>query len=83
MSMALEAAALAVEPLVDYAQGRCDWSQAQQTMAAAAQRKFGRRLGWALACQHLLLAPWFRRPLEILSQQQLLPFHTLFTLTRR
>lgn len=83
MSMALEAAALAVEPLVDYAQGRCDWSQAQQTIATAAHRKWGRRLGWALACQHLLLAPWFRRPLEILAQQQLLPFHTLFTLTRR
>jgi flavin-dependent dehydrogenase len=83
MSMALEGAALAIEPLVAYASGRIDWPQAQQALQSSSQRKFDHRLRWAMVSQRLLLAPWFRKPLEILAQQQLLPFHTLFTLTRR
>ncbi len=82
MSMALEGAAVAVEPLISYAAGQNSWHEAQLMMTNAAKRSFDRRLNWAMLSQHLLLAPWFRQPLEILAQQQLIPFHTLFTLTR-
>jgi menaquinone-9 beta-reductase len=82
MSMALEAAALAVTPLCRYAQQQQDWETTLDTLQQAAHRAFHRRLTLATSCQQLLLAPWFRRPLEILAQQQLLPFRSLFSLTR-
>jgi 2-polyprenyl-6-methoxyphenol hydroxylase-like FAD-dependent oxidoreductase len=83
MSMALEAAALAIEPLLHYARGHENWENTRFQLAHTARFAFHRRLTLAGACQHLLLAPWFRRPLEILAQQQLLPFRPLFALTRR
>lgn len=82
MSMALEAAALAVEPLCRYAQQQQDWDATLRVIQQSAHKAFHRRLSLASSCQHLLLAPWFRRPLEILAQQQLLPFRSLFSLTR-
>jgi menaquinone-9 beta-reductase len=83
MSMALEAAALAVEPLHRFANGGQDWAQTREQLTVTAHRRFQRRVSLALGCQQLLLAPWFRRPLEILAQQNLLPFRPLFALTRR
>jgi 2-polyprenyl-6-methoxyphenol hydroxylase-like FAD-dependent oxidoreductase len=83
MSMALEAAALAVAPLRRYAVGEIDWESACAHVRETARRAFGKRLSLAGTCQSLLLAPWFRRPLEILAQEQLLPFHLLFSHTRR
>lgn len=83
MSMALEAAALAVEPLVDYAHHDSSWDETLQRIQSAAEEKFHRRLQLADICQQLLLAPWFRKPLEILAHDSLLPFHSLFSLTRR
>jgi 2-polyprenyl-6-methoxyphenol hydroxylase-like FAD-dependent oxidoreductase len=83
MSMALEAAALAVVPLCRYARHQEDWEATLQSLQFNAANAFHRRLTLAGTCQNLLLAPWFRRPLEILAQQQLLPFRPLFSLTRR
>ena len=82
MSMALEAAALAVDPLVKYANQQLSWSQANSAIHEYTNKAFDRRLQLSCAFQHLLLAPWFRKPLEILSEQNLLPFRTLFHLTR-
>lgn len=83
MSMALEAAALAIAPLQRYACDEQDWEYTNDQLAASAHRSFQRRISIALGCQQLLLAPWFRSPLEILAQQNLLPFRALFALTRR
>ncbi len=83
MSMALEAAALAVVPLCRYARYQEDWQATLRSLQNNAANAFHRRLTLAGTCQNLLLAPWFRRPLEILAQQQLLPFRPLFSLTRR
>ena len=83
MSMALEAAALAVHPLQRYARGEIDWEPSCALVRQTARRAFTRRLSLAGTCQGLLLAPWFRRPLEILAQEQLLPFSLLFSHTRR
>jgi 2-polyprenyl-6-methoxyphenol hydroxylase-like FAD-dependent oxidoreductase len=82
MSMALEAAALAVEPLVAYAYGQSSWSATLDMLHHRTDEKFERRLYLAGSCQRLLMASWFRRPMEILAENQLLPFRTLFTLTR-
>lgn len=82
MSMALEAAAMAVEPLCRYSRRQQDWDTTLTVIQEAAHTAFRRRLSLAASCQHMLLAPWFRRPLEILAQQQLLPFRSLFSLTR-
>ena len=82
MSMALEAAALSVDPLVDYALRKKTWLDTVDALQLAANKKFDRRLGIAESCQRLLMASWFRRPMEILAENQLLPFRTLFTLTR-
>ncbi|MFY7818023.1 MAG: NAD(P)/FAD-dependent oxidoreductase [Akkermansiaceae bacterium] len=82
MSMALEAAAMAVEPLVNYAEGKVSWLQTVEKFHRNANEKFHRRLHFAGMCQQLLMAPWFRKPLEILAENQLLPFQTLFNLTR-
>lgn len=83
MSMALEAAALAVMPLQRYASGEIGWDSACALVQQVSQHAFLKRLSLASTCQSLLLAPWFRRPLEILAQQQLLPFSLLFSHTRR
>lgn len=83
MSMALEAAALAVDPLQRYARGELRWERACELVGLSARQAFGQRLSLAGTCQRLLLAPWFRRPLEILAQEQLLPFSLLFSHTRR
>lgn len=83
MSMALEAAALAVAPLHRYACGEITWESACEVVQLTARRAFTQRLSLAGTCQALLLAPWFRRPLEILAQAELLPFSLLFSHTRR
>jgi len=60
MSMAFEAAELAVAPLVRYSRGELSWAQAREAVARACDRAFARRLAWAGWLQLLLTAPAFR-----------------------
>ncbi|HWH72172.1 MAG TPA: hypothetical protein VNT26_22605, partial [Candidatus Sulfotelmatobacter sp.] len=57
MSMAFEAAELAVEPLAAYSRGELPWGQAQGQVAQACDRAFVRRLAWARGLQRLMFAP--------------------------
>jgi flavin-dependent dehydrogenase len=57
MSMALEAAELALEPLAAYSQGRTDWSEAQRAVARLCDRAFARRLAWAKWLHVILFSP--------------------------
>lgn len=82
MSMALQSAELAVEPLVAYAQGMTDWATCTQHMRALQLRHFRRRLGVAQSFHFALFDPMWRRPVEILAQNDLLPLRLLFSLTR-
>ena len=82
MSMALQSAELAVEPLVAYAQGMTDWVTCTQHMRASQLRHFRRRLGVAQSFHFALFDPMWRRPVEILAQNDLLPLRLLFSLTR-
>lgn len=47
MSMALESAAIAANPLAGYSQGEMEWGRAQRSIATACEQTFGRRLRWA------------------------------------
>lgn len=82
MSMALQSAELAIEPLVSYAKGKTDWATCTQQMRASQLRHFRRRLGVAQSFHSALFDPMWRRPVEILAQNNLLPLRLLFSLTR-
>ena len=56
MSMAFESAAAAIEPLVDFSNGRFDWTDAKNRIASACDQKFARRLKWAARLQYLLMS---------------------------
>ncbi len=47
MSLALESAALAVEPLVQYGRGACSWNEAKACIAVRQRQEFHNRLRWA------------------------------------
>ena len=57
MSMAFEAAELAVGPLVAYSHGTLTWRQAQETIANACDDRFAVRLTWAAWLHKLIFAP--------------------------
>jgi flavin-dependent dehydrogenase len=82
MSMALQSAELAVEPLLAYAQGMIDWATCSQRMRSSQLRHFRRRLSVAQSFHFALFDPMWRRPVEILAQNDLLPLRLLFSLTR-
>jgi len=60
MSMALESAELAVEPLAAYSRGRWSWPQARRQIALRCDAAFARRLGWARLLQWLMISPAFQ-----------------------
>ena len=63
MSMAFEAAALAVPPLRAYSRGDLDWSDVQTSVARACDRAFARRLAWARLLHRLMFIPRLRKGL--------------------
>lgn len=60
MSMALESAALAVEPLVEYSAGRLGWAEAIAAGRSACRRAFAERLRWASVLQAALFSSLLR-----------------------
>lgn len=57
MSMAIEAAELAQEPLAAWSRGRVEWAEARKEIARACDRTFGQRLAWARWLQWLMFTP--------------------------
>jgi 2-polyprenyl-6-methoxyphenol hydroxylase-like FAD-dependent oxidoreductase len=57
MSMAFEAAELAIDPLTDYSRGAVTWGEAQQAIAQACDGRFAQRLTWARRLQQLMFIP--------------------------
>jgi 2-polyprenyl-6-methoxyphenol hydroxylase-like FAD-dependent oxidoreductase len=55
MSMALEAAQVACDPLAAYSRGTCSWAEAQQTVALGLDWRFRKRLHWAQWFQRLAM----------------------------
>lgn len=61
MSMAFEAAELAVEPLAGYGRGEISWGQAQRAVALSCDCAFSSRLAWAKRLQWIMFAPSIKR----------------------
>jgi flavin-dependent dehydrogenase len=72
MSMALEAAELAVEPLSRYSRGAQTWAGARDAIARQLDTRFSRRLRWANRCQRLLFTPALG-PLAVMGLSALAP----------
>src|SRR5690606_17057356 len=58
MSMALESAEMAIEPLIAYARGEKSWTTVRNQIAHACDAAFARRLRWAHRLQTLLFSRW-------------------------
>lgn len=76
MSMAFEAAECALQPLVDYAQGR-EWSECCAEVADAIESRFQKRVALALRLQRFIETAGGRRILSLAARSGLLPFHWL------
>jgi 2-polyprenyl-6-methoxyphenol hydroxylase-like FAD-dependent oxidoreductase len=60
MSMAFEAAELAIGPLAAYSRGESSWNAARQSVAAACDGAFAQRLTWARWLQWMMFTPPLR-----------------------
>jgi 2-polyprenyl-6-methoxyphenol hydroxylase-like FAD-dependent oxidoreductase len=82
MSMAFEAAELAIGPLAAYSRGESSWSEARQSVAEACDHAFARRLAWARWLQWMMFAPLLRGWPGSAALHSDLLWRTLFTSTR-
>lgn len=82
MSMALESAELALEPLADWSAGRLEWAAASAEVRRRARRRFRRRVSNALVIHRVLLHDLGQRLLEWTAVRGLLPFRPLLALVR-
>jgi 2-polyprenyl-6-methoxyphenol hydroxylase-like FAD-dependent oxidoreductase len=57
MSMAFEAAELAIGPLAEYSRATLAWHAARQKIARACDERFAQRLTWADRLQKLMFMP--------------------------
>jgi 2-polyprenyl-6-methoxyphenol hydroxylase-like FAD-dependent oxidoreductase len=60
MSMAFEAAEMAIGPLAAFSRGESAWNAARQSVAAACDRAFAQRLAWAQWLQWMMFTPLLR-----------------------
>lgn len=81
MSIALESAAIAATPLIQYAKSRADWTETKNQIQYHLHQRFTRRLRVAR-----ILHPWLHKPvqqsiLSTLAQLKAIPFQSLYKLT--
>ncbi len=82
MSMALESAEMALEPLQRWSDGGCDWSEVVSVVRGHARRRFRRRLSNAMAIHRILLHGRGQQVLEWFATRGFLPFRPLLSLVR-
>ena len=83
MSMAFEAAEMAIAPLAAYSRGECSWVQARQNIAAACDHAFATRLAWARCLQWMMLTPLLRGWSGALALRSVLLWRIVFACTRQ
>jgi len=82
MSMAFEAAELAIEPLAAYSRGDLAWTSARGQIARACDSRFASRLRWAQWLQWMMFSPIFQNYLGALALSSQFAWNTLFRRTR-
>lgn len=82
ISMALEAAELAAEPLSGWSRGELAWEQATRAVARACDRAFSRRLAWARWLQWLMFTRIARGRLGALALRSDSLWRLMFARTR-
>ena len=82
MSMAIQGALTAAEPLAAWSAGRLSWTETAGRVRGALRKRFARRLRWARFLQWAMMhRPTRRLGLALLSSR-VVPFQTLFTQLR-
>jgi 2-polyprenyl-6-methoxyphenol hydroxylase-like FAD-dependent oxidoreductase len=82
MTMALQAAECALDPLVAWSRGAAAWGECRATIACRLERRFSRRLRAACWMQPVLMAAAGRAVIAGLGRAGLLPFRGLLGLVR-
>lgn len=82
MTMALQSALAAVEPLTQWSRGALSWSTARNAICQTHRRMFATRLRWARALQWLLLQPLSRRLCAAMIRGQWVSFEKLYRKVR-
>lgn len=82
MTMALQGALLAVEPVVQWSRGAWSWERTVREVVTAQKREFAWRLRWAGALQRLLMRPAGRRLCATALKREWVSFDTLYRLVR-
>ena len=82
MSMAFQAAEIACDPLVSWANGEVAWQLAANEIRTQLARRFRRRLAVARVLHRVLFDASGRSLLHALSTSGLLPFRPMFSLVR-
>jgi menaquinone-9 beta-reductase len=82
MSMAFQAAELALEPLLHWARGELAWTRASSEISRRLSRQFRRRLWVARAAHPALFHLPARQVLRSLASARLLPFRPMLSLVR-
>lgn len=81
MSIAMETAAIALDPLTDYSRGQRTWDEAVSLFKSEAHRHLKTRFRIANMIQPILLNPKAQQVLTGAAKRNLLPFKPLFALT--
>jgi flavin-dependent dehydrogenase len=79
MAMAFQSAEIALDPLVEYANGRLEWTRAQRQIRTQLQRRFRLRLMASGGLHSFLFAPRRQRWLALLNRAHLLPLRPIYS----
>lgn len=82
MSMAFESAAVAADPVADYARGQLDWNTLLRDVPRRLRRKFAPRLFYARLMHPFLTRPAGQSFLSAITRARLLPFNLCFQALR-
>ncbi len=82
MSLAIESAWLASEPIARYADSQQNWSQTLENLAALQTSSFQKRLAVSVPLQHVMMAPFMHGVREHVIKRLSFFHKTLFNLTR-
>lgn len=82
MTMALEHAALALDPLLGFAASELSWEDCQRVIAGRSRKAFGRRLRVARGLHRLLTSEKLFKVTTNLARLPLFPFQSFYHLTR-